>query len=135
MRILHSMLRVTDLERSIRFYTDVMGMRLLRRSDNEEYRYTLAFLGYGDESEGAVLELTYNWDVDHYEAGTAFGHIAIGVEDLYATVEKIRAAGGTISREPGPVLGGSTEIAFVRDPDNYALELIASRQAGQGLGD
>lgn len=124
MRILHTMLRVGDLPRSIDFYTKVMGMHLLRQRDNPEYQYTLAFLGYGPESEQAVIELTYNYGVDKYDSGNAYGHIAIEVDDLYGTCERIRAAGGTISREPGPVKGGTTEIAFVKDPDGYAIELI-----------
>mgnify|MGYP000150330840 CR=1 FL=1 len=127
MRILHTMLRVGDLQRSIDFYTDILDMTLLRKSDNPEYKYTLAFLGYADESEQAVIELTYNWGVVEYNLGNAFGHIAIEVDDLYSACEKIRQAGGTISREPGPVKGGTTEIAFVRDPDNYALELIQKK--------
>ncbi|MCP5325771.1 MAG: lactoylglutathione lyase [Oceanospirillaceae bacterium] len=124
MRILHTMLRVGDLQRSINFYCNVMGMQLLRQRDNPEYQYTLAFLGYGPESSEAVIELTYNYGVDKYELGNAYGHIAIEVDDLYGTCERIRAAGGTISREPGPVKGGTTEIAFVKDPDGYAIELI-----------
>jgi lactoylglutathione lyase len=127
MRILHTMLRVTNLERSLSFYTEVLGMKLLRTSENPEYKYTLAFVGFSDESEGAVLELTYNWGVDSYELGTAYGHIALEVDDIYAACELIRAKGGVISREPGPVKGGTTEIAFVRDPDNYAIELIQKK--------
>ena len=127
MRILHTMLRVGDLERSINFYTQVMDMDLLRKHDNELYRYTLAFLGYGLESETAVIELTYNWGVDTYELGTAYGHIAIGVDDITQTCDKIRAAGGQVTREPGPVKGGSTVIAFVTDPDGYKIELIQGR--------
>ncbi len=127
MRILHTMLRVGDLEQSIDFYTNVMGMKLLRTSDNKEYSYTLAFLGYDDESNSAVLELTYNWGVSEYELGDAFGHIAIEVDDVYAACDAIKAAGGKISREPGPVKGGKTEIAFVKDPDGYALELIQKK--------
>lgn len=126
MRLLHTMIRVANLETSIDFYTRVLGMKLLRQSENTEYRYTLAFVGYGDESEGAVIELTYNWDVDHYDHGDAYGHIALSSDDLYATCERIRQAGAVISREPGPVKGGTTEIAFVKDPDGYAIELIAS---------
>ena len=106
MRILHTMLRVGDLERSIKFYTEVLGMKLLRTSENAEYKYTLAFVGYGDESENAVIELTYNWGVDKYDLGTAYGHIALGVDDIYATIEAIRAAGGKITREPGPSIRG-----------------------------
>lgn len=127
MRILHTMLRVTNLERSIAFYTEVLGMSLLRQSDNPEYKYTLAFVGYQDESAGAVLELTYNYGVEHYELGTAFGHIALEVDDIYHACAEIKARGGLITREPGPVKGGSTLIAFVRDPDNYAIELIQKK--------
>ncbi len=124
MRILHTMLRVGDLQRSIDFYTKVMGMRVLRTTDRPEQKYTLAFVGYDDESAGAVLELTYNYGVDRYELGNGFGHIAIAVDDAYAACEKIRAAGGTVTREPGPVKGGTTVIAFVQDPDGYKIELI-----------
>ncbi len=127
MRMLHTMLRVGNLERSIAFYTEVLGMQLLRQSENPEYKYTLAFVGYGDESSNSVLELTYNWGVDSYELGTAFGHIALEVDNVYEACDKIRAKGGIISREPGPVKGGTTEIAFVRDPDNYAIELIQKK--------
>lgn len=134
MRILHTMLRVGDLQRSIDFYTQVLGMKLLRKSENTEYKYTLAFVGYGDEKDEAVIELTYNWGVEQYDPGTAFGHIALEAEDIYATCEAIRAAGRTITREPGPVKGGSTEIAFVVDPDGYKIELINQKHAGQGLG-
>ncbi|WP_086480350.1 lactoylglutathione lyase [Oceanospirillum sanctuarii] len=134
MRLLHTMLRVGDLQKSIEFYTNVMGMKLLRQSENEEYKYTLAFLGYGDESDTTVIELTYNWGTTEYDMGSAFGHLAIEVDDVYSACDKIRAAGGTITREPGPVKGGTTEIAFVRDPDGYAIELIASKFAGKGLG-
>lgn len=124
MRMLHTMLRVGDLDRSIAFYTQVMGMKLLRQSENQAYKYTLAFVGYGDEADHTVLELTYNWGVDKYEMGGAYGHIAIGVDDIYATCDRIKAAGGDVYREPGPVKGGNTVIAFVRDPDGYAIELI-----------
>lgn len=127
MRLLHTMLRVGNLERSIAFYTEVLGMRLLRTADNTEYKYSLAFLGYGDEGAHTVLELTYNYGVTEYELGTAFGHIAIEVENVYQACEEIRRRGGVISREPGPVKGGTTEIAFVRDPDNYAIELIQKK--------
>ncbi|MDD1781298.1 lactoylglutathione lyase [Enterovibrio sp. ZSDZ35] len=133
-RILHTMIRVGDLDRSIAFYTDVMGMQLLRKNENEQFEYTLAFVGYGDESQGAVIELTYNWGTTEYEQGTAFGHIAIGVDDIYSTCDVIRAAGGNITREPGPVKGGSTEIAFVEDPDGYKIELIQNKSASEGLG-
>ncbi|OOF28685.1 lactoylglutathione lyase [Salinivibrio sp. IB872] len=132
-RILHTMIRVGDLDRAIKFYTEVMGMRLLRTNENEQYKYSLAFVGYSDESEGAVIELTYNWGESDYDHGNAFGHIAIGVDDIYATCEQIRQAGGNITREPGPVKGGSTEIAFVTDPDGYKLELIQNRSASAGL--
>ena len=125
MRILHTMLRVGDLDRSIAFYTQVLGMNLLRRSENPQYRYTLAFLGFeGGNPEQAEIELTHNWGVTQYEMGSAYGHIAIGVPDAYAACERIRQAGGTITREAGPVLGGSTVIAFVTDPDGYKIELI-----------
>jgi len=133
MRILDSMLRVTDLQRSIEFYTQVLGMKLLRQSDNPEYKYTLAFVGFGDEREGAVLELTYNYGVDQYELGTAFGHIALEVDDIYQACAEIKTRGGVVSREPGPVKGGTTEIAFVRDPDNYAIELIQKKASYQAL--
>ncbi|EIW89800.1 MAG: lactoylglutathione lyase [Alishewanella agri] len=133
MRILHTMLRVGNLEKSIAFYTEVLGMKLLRQSENPEYKYTLAFVGYGDESSNAVLELTYNWGVDSYDLGSAFGHIALEVENVYDACDKIRAKGGVISREPGPVKGGTTEIAFVRDPDNYAIELIQKKASYQQL--
>lgn len=128
MRMLHTMLRVGNLEKSIAFYTEVLGMKLLRQSENTEYKYTLAFVGYGDETENTVLELTYNWGTDSYDLGTAFGHIALEVDNVYEACDKIRAKGGVISREPGPVKGGTTEIAFVRDPDNYAIELIQKKQ-------
>ena len=124
MQLLHTMLRVGDLERSIAFYCEMLGMRLLRRSDNAQYRYTLAFLGYSDDPDATVLELTYNWGCDHYDLGTAFGHLAIGCPDIAATCEAIRAKGGKVVREPGPVKGGATVIAFVEDPDGYAIELI-----------
>jgi len=133
MRILHTMLRVTNLERAIDFYTNVLGMQLLRQSDNEEYKYTLAFVGYADESDEAVLELTYNWDVTEYDLGGAFGHIAIEVDDVYLACDLIREKGGLITREPGPVKGGSTEIAFVKDPDGYSVELISAKHAAKGL--
>ncbi|MBY6106175.1 lactoylglutathione lyase [Ferrimonas balearica] len=134
-QVLHTMLRVGDLDRSIQFYTDVLGMTLLRQSTNDEYKYTLAFVGYGEEKDGhAVIELTYNWGVENYEMGTAFGHIALGFEDIYSACDKIRAAGGNITREAGPVLGGSTHIAFVEDPDGYKIELIQRDQAGEGVG-
>ena len=127
MRLLHTMLRVGNLERSIEFYTQVLGMQLLRQSENTDYKYTLAFVGYGPESEQAVLELTYNWGVDSYDLGNAYGHIALEVDDVYLACDAIRSRGGVISREPGPVKGGKTEIAFVKDPDGYAIELIQKK--------
>jgi len=127
MRILHTMLRVGDLQRSIDFYIKVMGMQLLRTTDRPEQNYSLAFVGYGDERDQAVLELTYNYGVDKYEMGGAFGHIAIAVDDAYAACGKIKAAGGNVTREPGPVKGGTTVIAFVTDPDGYKIELIQAR--------
>ncbi len=124
MRLLHTMLRVGDLQRSIDFYTKVLGMHLLRTSENKEYQYTLAFVGYGSNPDHAELELTYNHGVDHYEMGTAYGHIALQVEDAYAACERIKAAGGNVTRAAGPVKGGTTVIAFVTDPDGYKVELI-----------
>ncbi|OBT13070.1 lactoylglutathione lyase [Vibrio sp. UCD-FRSSP16_10] len=132
-RVLHTMLRVGDLDKSIEFYTNVMGMELLRKNENKEYQYTLAFVGFGDESQGAVIELTYNWGTTQYDLGDAFGHIAIGYEDIYATCDAIKAAGGNVTREPGPVKGGSTHIAFVTDPDGYKIELIQRSNASAGL--
>ena len=129
MRILHTMLRVGDLQRSIDFYTRVMGMQLLRTSDRPEQKYSLAFVGYGDESHGSVIELTYNYDVTSYEMGGAFGHIAIAVDSATATCDAVRAAGATVSREAGPVKGGTTVIAFVQDPDGYKIELIESKNS------
>ncbi len=128
-RILHTMLRVRDLEQAIDFYTQILGMRLLRQHENKEYQYTLAFVGYGDESQGAVIELTYNWGTKDYVHGNAFGHIAIGVEDIYQTCDAIRQSGAKITREPGPVKGGCTLIAFVEDPDGYKIELIQRKDA------
>jgi lactoylglutathione lyase len=124
MKILHTMLRVGDLQRSVDFYTGVMGMELLRRTDRPDQKYTLAFVGYGDESEGAVLELTYNYGVDEYDIGGGFGHIAIAVPDATAACAAVRAKGGTVTREAGAVKGGTTVIAFVADPDGYKIELI-----------
>ena len=124
MRVLHTMLRVANLDRSLDFYTTTLGMRLLRRKDYESGRFTLAFVGYGEESEGAVIELTHNWDTDHYDLGTAFGHVALGTDDIHATVEAIRARGGRVVREPGPMKHGGSVIAFVEDPDGYRIELI-----------
>ena len=124
MRMLHTMLRVGDLQRSIDFYTSVLGMKLLRTRDNPEFKYTLAFVGYADESEQAVIELTYNYGVSTYDLGTAYGHVALAVPDVAAACERIRVAGGKVSREAGPVMGGTTVIAFVEDPDGYKIELI-----------
>jgi lactoylglutathione lyase len=118
------MLRVGDLQRAIAFYTQVLGMKLLRTTDRPEQKYSLAFVGYGSNPEHAEIELTYNYGVDHYELGTAYGHIAIGVPDAYAACERIRAGGGNVTREAGPVKGGTTVIAFVTDPDGYKIELI-----------
>ncbi len=127
MRILHTMLRVGNLQRSIDFYTRVMGMQLLRTTDRPEQKYSLAFVGYGDESHGAVIELTYNYGVETYDMGGAFGHIAIAVDNAADTCNAVRAAGATVTREAGPVKGGSTVIAFVQDPDGYKIELIESK--------
>jgi lactoylglutathione lyase len=118
------MLRVTDLERSIRFYTELLGMQLLRRKDFPEGKFTLAFLGYGDEQSNSVLELTHNWEVNHYELGNAYGHIAIQVEDVYQACEQIQANGGNVVRPAGPMQHGSTVLAFVEDPDGYKIELL-----------
>ncbi|HAJ5427263.1 lactoylglutathione lyase [Escherichia coli] len=134
MRLLHTMLRVGDLQRSIDFYTKVLGMKLLRTSENPEYKYSLAFVGYGPETEEAVIELTYNWGVDKYELGTAYGHIAFSVDNAAEACEKIRQNGGNVTREAGPVKGGTTVIAFVEDPDGYKIELIEEKDAGRGLG-
>ena len=128
MRILHTMLRVGDLDRSIAFYTEVLGMRVLRRNDYPDGKFTLAFVGYQDETEGAVIELTYNWGIDKYELGTAFGHIALEVEDAYAACEEIRKRGGKVVREAGPMKHGTTVIAFVEDPDGYKIELIQRKR-------
>jgi len=118
------MLRVGNLQRSIKFYTEVLGMTLLRQKEYPEGRFTLAFLGYGDEKNNTALELTYNWDTDHYELGSGFGHLAVEVEDIYQATEKIRSAGGTIIREPGPMNAGTTLLAFIADPDGYQIELL-----------
>ena len=124
MRILHTMLRVADLEKSIEFYTNVLGMKELRRNEYPDGKFTLAFLGYGDEANNTVLELTYNWGVESYELGTAFGHLAIGVPDVYEACEKMKAMGGKIIRDAGPMNAGTTIIAFLEDPDGYEIELI-----------
>lgn len=127
MRILHTMLRVGDLQRSIDFYTNVLGMRLLRQKDYPDGKFTLAFVGYGDEKHEAVLELTHNWDTDRYDLGDGYGHIALEVDDVYQAAERIRAKGGKVVREPGPMNAGSTIIAFVEDPDGYPIELLGNR--------
>lgn len=127
MRLLHTMLRVGNLEKSIEFYQSILGMRLLKRSDNEQYKYTLAFLGYDEIENSTVLELTYNWGVESYDMGEAFGHIAVEVDDVYEACDKIKAQGGIVTREAGPVKGGTTEIAFIKDPDGYAIELIQKK--------
>lgn len=124
MRILHTMIRVGNLERSLQFYTEVLGMKLLRKRDYPEGRFTLAFVGYGEETEQAVLELTHNWDTESYDLGNGYGHIAIGVDDAYKTCEDIKQRGGKVVREAGPMKGGVTVIAFVEDPDGYKVELI-----------
>lgn len=128
MRILHTMLRVGDLDRSIDFYTRVLGMKLLRTSDNPEYKYKLAFLGYGSNPDHAEIELTYNYGVDKYDMGNAYGHIAIGVPDAYKACDDVRANGGAVTREAGPVKGGKTVIAFVTDPDGYKIEFIERKE-------
>ncbi|HEX9192189.1 MAG TPA: lactoylglutathione lyase [Burkholderiales bacterium] len=124
MRMLHTMLRVGDLERSLRFYTEVLGMRQLRRKDYPDGKFTLAFVGYGEESETAVLELTYNWGVNKYEIGNGYGHVAIAVDDAYKACEDVKKRGGKVTREAGPMKHGTTVIAFVEDPDGYKIELI-----------
>jgi len=130
MRILHTMLRVGDLDKSIDFYTRVLGMKLLRRKDYPDGKFTLAFLGYDTEDKAAVIELTYNWGVDRYELGTAYGHIAIEVEDAYKACADVKASGGTVTREAGPMKHGSSVIAFVQDPDGYKIEFIQQGTAG-----
>lgn len=124
MRLLHTMLRVGDLERSLVFYTDILGMRLLRRKDFPSGRFTLAFVGYGDERDHTVLELTHNWDISSYEIGSGYGHIALGVDDIHGVCQAIRSKGGQVVREPGPMKHGGSVIAFVQDPDGYKVELI-----------
>ena len=124
MRMLHTMLRVGDLEKSLRFYTEVLGMRLLRRKDYPEGKFTLAFVGYGEEADTAVLELTHNWGVEKYELGNAYGHIAVAVDDAYKACEEVKRRGGKVSREAGPMKHGTTVIAFIEDPDGYKIELI-----------
>lgn len=128
MRLLHTMLRVGNLDSSIAFYTEVLGMQLLRRHEYPEGKFTLAFLGYGPESDQTVIELTYNWGVESYELGSAFGHLAIGVDDIYATCDAVKARGGKVVREPGPMKHGSTVIAFIEDPDGYKIEFIQEKR-------
>lgn len=129
MRLLHTMLRVGDLQRSLRFYTEVLGMKLLRQKDYPDGEFTLAFIGYGDESDNTVIELTYNWGTEQYDIGNAFGHIAIEVDDVYAATKEIRKRGGKIIRDAGPMNAGTTIIAFVEDPDGYQIELIGKKAA------
>ena len=124
MRMLHTMLRVGDLDKSIAFYCDILGMKLLRRKDYPGGEFTLAFVGYGEEKDNTVIELTYNWGVSEYDLGKGYGHIALGVDDIYGTCDRIKAQGGKVSREPGPMKHGTTVIAFVEDPDGYKIELI-----------
>ncbi len=124
MRILHTMIRVGDLNKSLSFYVEVLGMQLLRRKDYPSGRFTLAFVGYGQESDNTVLELTHNWDIDQYKVGEGYGHIALGVQDIYSTCKSIKENGGLVVREPGPMKHGSTVIAFIEDPDGYKIELI-----------
>jgi lactoylglutathione lyase len=127
MKLLHTMIRVNDLEESIKFYCDLLGMKLLRRKDYPSGRFTLAFVGYGSESETSVVELTYNWDTHKYDLGNAFGHLAVGVEDIYKVCDELRGKGAKIVREPGPMKHGSSEIAFIEDPNGYKIELIDMR--------
>lgn len=128
MRILHTMLRVTNLERSLKFYSDILGMTILRQKEYPEGRFTLAFLGYGDESKHTAIELTYNWDTDKYDLGNAFGHIAIEVENVYKSCEEFRSKGAKITREPGPMKHGGSILAFMEDPDGYKIELLSPKR-------
>ncbi|MEE3717195.1 lactoylglutathione lyase [Tumidithrix elongata RA019] len=128
MRVLHTMIRVGDLDRSIKFYCDVLGMQLLRRTDYPNGKFTLAFVGYGDEKSNAVIELTHNWDTTSYDLGNGFGHVALGVDNIYSACANIKELGGKVTREPGPMKHGSTEIAFVEDPDGYKIELIQLKE-------
>ncbi|MCC6763950.1 MAG: lactoylglutathione lyase [Deltaproteobacteria bacterium] len=130
MKMLHTMIRVGNLDRSLGFYTDLLGMKLLRKKEYPGGRFTLAFVGYGDESDHTVVELTHNWDTERYDIGTGFGHLALGVEDLYRTCDRLRARGVRITREPGPMKHGTTEIAFIEDPDGYKIELIQLKGRG-----
>jgi lactoylglutathione lyase len=127
MKMLHTMIRVGNLDRSLAFYTQLLGMRLLRKKDYPGGRFTLAFVGYGDEADHTVIELTHNWDTERYDLGTGFGHVALGVEDIYRTCDELRAKGAKITREPGPMKHGGSEIAFIEDPDGYKIELIQLR--------
>ena len=131
MKFLHTMIRVKDLDQSINFYCDVLGMKLLRKKDYPSGRFTLAFVGYGDESENTVVELTYNWDTHTYDLGNAFGHFALGVDDIYHTCDELRSRNVKIVREPGPMKHGGTEIAFIEDPNGYKIELIDLRRRGE----
>jgi lactoylglutathione lyase len=131
MRILHTMLRVTNLENSLKFYCDILGMQLLRRKDYPSGKFTLAFVGYGDEDSSAVIELTHNWETDSYELGNAFGHIALGMPDIYTACKEISDRGGKVVRQPGPMKHGTTEIAFVEDPDGYKIELIQTASVSE----
>ena len=133
MRILHTMLRVGDLDRSIAFYTQVLGMRLLRRKDYPQGKFTLAFLGYGDEKDEAALELTYNWGVERYQLGEGYGHVAIEVDDVYQAAETARTQGANILREAGPMNAGTTVLAFIEDPDGYPIELLGKQRHGEPL--
>ncbi len=128
MRVLHTMLRVGNLEKSLQFYCEILGMKLIRQKDYPGGKFTLAFVGYGDESENAVIELTYNWGTEKYDLGNGYGHIALGVNDIYSACDKIKAQGGNVVREPGPMKHGSTVIAFVEDPDGYKVELIQTKE-------
>ncbi|HHF3022364.1 TPA: lactoylglutathione lyase [Vibrio diabolicus] len=128
MKFLHTMIRVVDLDKSIEFYTKVLGMSVLDRFENQEYRYSLVFVGSPGQPDGATIELTYNWDAGSYDLGNAFGHMALGCEDIYAACEQIKALGGNVTREPGPMKGGKTHIAFIKDPDGYPIELIQTKQ-------
>ncbi|MCB1663966.1 MAG: lactoylglutathione lyase [Pseudomonadales bacterium] len=128
MRIMHTMLRVTDLKRSVDFYINILGMREIRRMENPEYKYTLVFVGYDEFDEGTLIELTYNWDVDKYDHGTAYGHICLEVDDIYQFCDRVKQQGGVVTREPGPIKGGTTQLAFIKDPDGYAIELINKGQ-------
>jgi lactoylglutathione lyase len=128
MRLLHTMVRVANLDESIKFYTEVLGMKLLRKKDYPDGKFTLAFVGYGNESEEAVIELTHNWDVDHYDLGNAYGHIALEVDDVHEACDKIKARGGKVVREAGPMKSGTTILAFVEDPDGYKIELLGKKR-------